>query len=145
MRPTIIQGGKHVDHRGTLSFVNGFDFDGLQRFYILENDHCQVIRAWQGHKRETKYFYVSRGRFLISLVAPDNWEKPSRDLSVLHYEIGADDSQILKVPGGHANGFQAMEEPSQVIVFSDSNLEESGRDNFRWEPDYFTNAKWIKP
>ena len=32
-RPTLIEGGLHVDARGSVAFVNDFDFKGVDRFY----------------------------------------------------------------------------------------------------------------
>ena len=35
--PTLILGGFAVDDRGQLSFVNGFGFEAVRRFYMVEN------------------------------------------------------------------------------------------------------------
>lgn len=137
-QPTIIQGGIHQDERGKLSFVNDFDLTQVKRYYIIEHHDINVIRAWQGHKKEQKWFQVIGGSFQIALVQPDNWENPSDNLKVEKIILNANNNQVLHIPGNFANGFKALEENSKMIVFSDFTIEESTNDNFR-----FDNNKWL--
>lgn len=137
-QPTIIQGGIHQDERGKLSFVNDFDLLQVKRYYIIEHIDINVVRAWQGHRKEQKWFQVITGSFQIALVQPDNWENPSEDLKVKKYVLNANNNQVLYIPGNFANGFKAVEENSKMIVFSDFSIEESANDNFR-----FDNNKWL--
>ena len=44
--PVLIQGGCHVDERGSVSFVNGFDLKGVDRFYWVQAGHANVPRGW---------------------------------------------------------------------------------------------------
>lgn len=62
-KPTTIAGGEATDDRGSLSFVNSFDFKeaGIRRFYQVENHRAGFVRAFHGHKRESKYAFVPRG------------------------------------------------------------------------------------
>ena len=64
----LIDGGLAVDDRGTVRFVNDFDFNGVKRFYQVENHQKGFIRAWHGHKKESKYVYVSSGTALVGVV-----------------------------------------------------------------------------
>jgi hypothetical protein len=41
----LIQGGRHVDARGSVSFVNGFDFKGVDRFYWIQAGQPKVPRG----------------------------------------------------------------------------------------------------
>ena len=50
MEPKIIQGGKFSDQRGSISYVNDFNFTDIERFYIISNSKENPVRAWQGHK-----------------------------------------------------------------------------------------------
>lgn len=136
--PTIIQGGIHQDERGKLTFVNDFDLNLVKRYYIIEHDDVSVIRAWQGHKKEQKWFQVISGSFQVALVQPDNWENPSDHLKVEKYVLNANNNQVLHIPGNFANGFKALENNSKMIVFSDFTIEESTNDNFRFE-----SSKWM--
>jgi len=56
-QPKIIEGGLSVDDRGQLSCVNGFDFKDskIRRFYTVSNHQQGFVRAWHGHKFESKY------------------------------------------------------------------------------------------
>ncbi len=64
----VIQGGIAIDDRGQLSFVNDFNFEGVKRFYTVENFDHQYVRAWHGHKNEGKYVTVMSGSALIGAV-----------------------------------------------------------------------------
>ena len=49
-----ITGNISTDDRGSLKFINDFNFDGIKRFYQVQN-HCKnFIRAWHGHIKEAK-------------------------------------------------------------------------------------------
>jgi len=131
-KTSIIQGGRHTDERGSIRFVNSFKFKDVKRFYIIEHPK-NIVRAWQGHKIEIKYFYVISGSFLVCRVKIDEWQNPSHDLPVDEFVLSEVDSQILKIPGGYANGFKALEDNSKMLVFSNSDLEESKQDDYRFD------------
>jgi len=133
----LIQGNSYTDPRGTLRFVNDFRFEGIKRFYSITHPDTSVIRAWQGHKIETKHFFVSKGRFLICWVEIDNWDFPSKELKVKQQILSADEPQILIITAGNANGFKALEADSTLMIFSDLDLEASSEDMYRFEKDYW--------
>ena len=134
---TLIKGNSFTDNRGTIRFVNDFHFEGITRFYTITHPDTSVTRAWQGHKIESKYFFVTKGKFLVCWVTIDNWENPAMDLKVNKQILSADDPQILIVPAGNANGFKALELDSTLLVFSDMNLEDSSGDLYRYGSDYW--------
>lgn len=133
----LIKGNNHKDHRGIIRFVNDFHFEKIKRFYTITHPDTNIIRAWQGHKLESKYFYVTKGSFLINWIEIDNWEKPSTDLKINAHTLSETQSEILIIPPGHVNGFKALEPDSTMIVFSDMTLEESKNDDFRFDLDYW--------
>lgn len=140
--PKIIQGGRHKDSRGILAFVNDFRLDEIKRFYTIEHIDDSVVRAWQGHQKEKKWFYVLEGDFCIVLVQPDDWANPSETLPIREIILKANDSQILYIPSGYANGFKALQPNSKLLVFSNFTTEESADDNFRFDKDKWFN--WSK-
>lgn len=129
---TLVTGELFKDHRGILTFVNDFKFPGVKRFYTLTHPDIGIVRAWQGHKTETKHFFVTKGSFLIGWVKPDDWENPSTDLIVNKQILHASEPAILKVEAGHANGLRALEKDSILMVFSDLDLDQSTADTFRF-------------
>jgi len=129
----IIQGGIHDDNRGRLSYVNEFNFDDVKRFYTICNKSTNIVRAWQGHKIENKYFFVTSGSFLICGVKIDDWDNPSKNLPVEKHILSANKSKILMVPAGYANGIRALEEGSKLIVFSSNTLEDAKDDDYRFD------------
>ena len=141
--PNIIHGGQFTDERGKLIFFNDFDMKEVKRFYIIEHPDTSIVRAWQGHKIEKKWFHVISGSFKVGLVQPDNWEKPSPELKVEEFILRAGDNSILFIPGNYANGFKAMEPGSGITVFSSFSVEESAADNYRFDKSMWYNWQQI--
>lgn len=121
----IINGDISKDNRGSVSFVNDFDFKGVKRFYVVS---CPkgVVRAWHGHRREGKYVFVVRGSALVGAVDMEKGE-PEK------FTLSGDTPQVLYIPSGHANGFQALTDDVQVIFFSTATLGESIQDDYRFD------------
>lgn len=136
-KPNIIKGGEFEDERGKLIFFNEFDMKEVKRFYIIEHPDSTTVRAWQGHQKEQKWFYVLAGSFKIVLVQPDNWQKPSDQLAVEEFILQTTVQQVLYIPGGYANGFKALEPKSKIMVFSSFTVEESSNDNFRFDKTWW--------
>jgi len=133
----LIKGNIHKDQRGIVRFVNDFHFENVKRFYSITHPDTSTIRAWQGHKLETKYFYVTKGSFLINWIKIDNWQQPSKDLNIKKHTLSDTQSEILIIPPGHVNGFKALEPDSTMIMFSDMLLEDSKKDDYRFPVNYW--------
>ncbi len=52
----IVSGEIFLDHRGRIASLNDFRFDGVARVYFITHPDASVIRGWQGHKLEKKWF-----------------------------------------------------------------------------------------
>jgi dTDP-4-dehydrorhamnose 3,5-epimerase len=137
---SIINGSSHQDLRGKISFINDCDLSKAKRFYVIEPAGIEVVRAWQAHQREEKWFYVIEGSFKIVLTKPDDWKNPSSHLPFEEYILTASQAQILYVPGGYANGFQSLEPKSKIMVFSSFTVKESMEDDFRYDKSLW--YKW---
>jgi dTDP-4-dehydrorhamnose 3,5-epimerase-like enzyme len=135
----IIAGGVHHDERGTLGYVNDFDMSRVKRFYTIEHPTTKIVRAWQAHQEEEKWFYVTRGIFQVKLIRIDDWEAPAESLEASEFIMSASVSQVLHIPGGYANGLRALEPDSKLIVFSNFTVEQSAKDNFRYAMDFWGN------
>ena len=134
--PQIITGGSHKDHRGTISFVNDFKFEGVNRFYTIHHPDTSTIRAWQGHTQESKYYYPVKGSWIIAWVKME-FDKPEEDWIAEYIKLNASESKIIFLPPGYANGFKALEDDSIIIGFSaPGELEE--KEILRWELN-----KWL--
>lgn len=132
---TIITGNDHSDYRGTLTYFNNFDLGPIKRTYILEHPDTSIVRAWQAHKHENKWFHVIKGSFKMVLVKPDDWFCPSINLAFEEYILNEECKAVLHVKGGFATGFQALEAGSRLMVFSDFSTEQSLADDFRFAPE----------
>lgn len=133
MEAAIIEGNVFTDQRGSVSFVNDFKFLGIERFYIIENSEMHPIRAWQGHKLDSKNFYCIAGSFKISFVKVDNWENPSPDLNVESVVLSAGVSAVLNIPFGYANAIKSLEKGSRLLSFSTLPLDQVSSDDVRFD------------
>jgi dTDP-4-dehydrorhamnose 3,5-epimerase len=145
MEPKIINGGVATDDRGTVRFVNEFNFDGVKRFYQVQNHRAGFIRAWHGHHKEGKYVYVAKGTAIIGAVPIDMMIEKNVDQSkVFKTVLSSNNPKVLFIPAGYANGFKSLEAGTIVQFFSTSTLEDSLGDDIRfdydlvniWEEDY---------
>ena len=137
--PFLIEAGIAIDDRGQLIFANDFDFKkyGIRRFYAVSNHKQGFVRAWHGHKKESKFVFVSKGSAIIGLVCVDNWDNPTKNLEVKKFILSSSKPSILFIPAGYANGFMTLTKNTQVFFFSTSSLEESKGDDFRFEARYW--------
>jgi dTDP-4-dehydrorhamnose 3,5-epimerase len=135
--PRLIKGGLAVDDRGQVSFVNDFDFDGVKRFYTVENHRRGFIRAWHAHKKESKYVMVVTGAALIGIVEIDDWDKPSKDATVHRYVLSERSPSVVFIPAGCANGFMSLSDDTKIMYFSTTSLEDSVGDDIRYDARYW--------
>jgi dTDP-4-dehydrorhamnose 3,5-epimerase len=137
----IIQGNLFSDDRGFISFNNDFSLKSIVRFYEISPKDTTNIRAWQAHKKESKWFYCTQGSFKVNLIKLDSFENPSDNLNVFSYKLNANNPQVLFIPGGYANGFKSLSKKSKLMVFSNFDLETSKLDDYRFETNKWIN-KW---
>jgi len=136
--PKVINGGIAVDDRGSLRFVNDFDFAGVKRFYQVQNHRKGFIRAWHGHKKEAKYVYVAKGTALIGAVPIEGEE------TVTKFILSDKSPKVLFIPAGYYNGAMTLEDDTIIQYFSTTTLEESKGDDIRlsydawdiWQEDF---------
>ncbi len=130
----LLSGENFTDNRGLLRYFNTFDMAEIKRFYEIGPANTSLFRGWQGHKAEKKWFYCLDGALKIQLVKIDNFEKPSLQLRPKTIVLKAEIPEVLEVPGGYATGIRALVENSRLMVFSDSSLEASKADDYRFPP-----------
>jgi len=140
--PTLIPGGFAVDDRGQLSFVNGFAFEAIRRFYIVENFTTEVVRAFHGHIKEEKFVLVVKGAIIVAAVQFGEPANPNRNAKLYRFVLSDRQPGILHVPAGYANGFRAIEPGTRIMFFSSATLEESGKDDFRIPYDHWGKEIW---
>lgn len=138
MIPKIISGNSHTDDRGTLFYNNDFDASAVKRIYVIENATTEIIRAWQGHKIEQRWFSAIKGSFKIQLIEIDHWDQPSKNLEKLTFEVSAQKLDVIYVPKGYVSSIQSLEEDSKLLVMADHLLGEI-KDEYRYDVDYFKN------
>lgn len=135
--PTLIRGDIAVDDRGSLSFVNDFDFKDVKRSYLVTNHSSGFVRAWHGHKKEGKYVSVLRGAALVCAVAIDDWATPDRNAQVHRFVLSALKPAVLFIPAGYANGAMSLTDGTLIQYFGTSSLDDSKGDDYRFDARYW--------
>jgi dTDP-4-dehydrorhamnose 3,5-epimerase-like enzyme len=133
----LMEGNLAVDDRGTVSFVNEFNFSGVKRFYMVTNHKAGYVRAWHAHRHEAKYVNVTRGSAIIGAVKIDNWENPAKDSQVNRYVLSASKPSVLYIPAGYANGFMSLTKDTTIVFYSTASIEESRNDDTRYDARYW--------
>ena len=134
--PDLITGSLHFDHRGLLISFNEFFMHEVKRMYAI-NPSPEIIRAWQGHRIEKKWFFCVQGEFEVKLIKLEDFESPSSQLYATTFFLKAQEPQVLFIPGGYANGFRATKDASQLLVFSNFSSKDSLNDDYRFEQNYW--------
>ena len=138
MQVELIKGGLHVDERGVVSFVNDFDFKGVDRFYTVKAHKIGEPRGWIGHRREHKWFIALAGTVMVCAVTPDDWKKPSQDLTVERFALSAVQPAILHVPPGHATASAMLSHDALLGIFSSGKIESASEDDWRYPCNYWS-------
>ena len=120
--PKIIEGALSVDDRGTVGFVNEFNFSGVKRFYVVRNHRKGFVRAWHAHRQEGKYVTVVAGSAIIGVVPIDYWQHPSKDARVQRFVLASTKPAIVFIPPGYANGAMTLTDDAVIIYFSTASL-----------------------
>ncbi len=128
-----IEGNIFCDFRGRISFVNDLNMSEIERFYIIHQSDTSIVRAWHAHQTEKKWFYAVKGSFTTAFVKIDNWYNPSLELKPEIFQLSAENSAVLHVPEGYANGIKANEPDSILLVYSNKKISEALGDSWRYD------------
>lgn len=135
--PSSINLGQSVDDRGKLIYGNEVNLAFFRRFYSIQNHVVNFKRAWHGHINECKLFIPVKGTFLIAAARMDSSTTPTREQEVFKKVISAENPTAVFIPKGYANGSMNLTADAQLMVFSNSTLEESLNDDYRFPYDYW--------
>lgn len=132
----LLQGKKHQDERGVITYNNEFDASQIKRIYTIENHSVDFIRGWQGHKIEQRWFACMKGKFEISVIKIDDFENPSKDLAITKYILEDNELTYLHIPAGNITAIQALKKESKLLVLADYGIGEV-QDEYRFPLEYF--------
>ncbi|APQ18501.1 hypothetical protein [Maribacter hydrothermalis] len=141
MAYTIYEGLKHTDERGSIKFFNTLNMKEIVRMYEINPASTSLVRAWQGHKFEKKWFYCSEGSFVINLLKIDDFNNPSSLLVPEKIVLDSSNPVVLEISGGYATGIQAINKNSKLMVYSDFSLDQSKNDDYRFPVDQWDFIK----
>jgi dTDP-4-dehydrorhamnose 3,5-epimerase-like enzyme len=137
--PSLFRVEIFADDRGTLSFCNQVPFDKIKRFYQIDHDRPNVIRAFHGHFKEAKYLRIISGSCIVGIA-------PMVEKTILggpgfesakgtRYVLNSKKPQVLYIPAGYVNGFMNLSPAMTLLIYSTSSLEESKADDYRFSYD----------
>jgi len=137
--PRLIRGGLAVDDRGRMSFVNDFDFAGVQRAYMAENFEVGYVRAWHGHATADRWVFCVSGSALVCAAELPDAKHPDPKANVYRYTLSSWTPAILHIPKHYANGYMSLEPQTRLIFYASDSLPESAGDDYRyharlWDP-----------
>ncbi len=136
MEPKLYSYQSNSDHRGSVSFINNLNLEKIVRTYRVINKQIKTVRAWHGHKIEEKWISVEEGEFLVCAVKIDNFNNPNKDLEIYKYKITSKDG-ILYIPNNFVNGAMNLTESNSIRYYSSLTLDESVKDDFRFDSKYW--------
>ena len=134
-KPKLFKGGVARDIRGSVSFNNSLELKKVKRFYIVENNKKNFVRAWHGHKVEAKYMMCINGTAKIAAVKINNFKKPSNKSKVYRWTLNSKKPDVIYIPPGYANGTKSITKDMKILVLSTTSLKSSLKDDFRFNKD----------
>lgn len=134
----LLEGKKHQDDRGVITFNNDFDASKIKRIYTIENHSVDFIRGWQGHNVEQRWFASMKGSFEISVIVVDDFTNPAKNVTIQKYLLTDEVLTYLHIPSGCITAIQAKQNDSKLLVLADYGLGEIS-DEYRYSLEYFTN------
>lgn len=138
----LFVGEMATDDRGVIRFVDKAPLASLKRLYVVENFSTSTIRAWHGHQRETKFVAVLHGAALVAVVRLTNPHRPSKASKPQRFVLSAQQSALLCIPPGYANGWRALARGTSILFLSTATAEESKVDDIRFPPNYWGSTVW---
>lgn len=133
----LLEGNRFEDERGIITYNNDFDVTKIKRIYTIENHSTEYIRGWQGHKIEQRWFACMKGSFEISVIAVDDFNQPSKNLTIQKYILTDEVLTYLHIPAGCITSIQSKIQQSKLLVLADYSLGEIN-DEYRFELNYFS-------
>lgn len=143
-RPKLFKIQTHTDTRGTIKYANEFTFRNVKRFYHIVLREKNMIRAFHGHMIEEKFIYVIRGTLRVVLVPLSDSSSPSKEVQTEAFTLNTQSPQILHIPSQYANGIMSLEENTEVLFYSTLLLEDSLKDDYRFDENYWGKNVWGK-
>ncbi len=121
------------DDRGYFTAIP-FGMDS-KRAYLLKNHRAGIVRAFHGHKKESKTLYVLKGACKVAVIDMQTGEWKMFVLT----EKGANK---LRVPPATFNGFVSLTDDTELLIISDRTYEESKADDIRLPYDILGREIW---
>jgi len=108
----------------------------IKRIYYIYNFGMGVIRGFHFHKKEWKYFTVVSGSAKFIAINPKN---PKQIFTFISSDRKAN---LIIIPPGFANGWVSLENNTILVCASTSSLEESLKDDKRFDPYRWGKDIW---
>ena len=142
IKPSIKNLQIFVDDRGVfVPFIQNIEVSRelkIKRVYYIRNSQKNVIRGFHFHRKEWKVFTIIQGSAKFVAINPDN---PKEKYIFVCSER---ESMTIIVPPGYANGWMSLEDNTILLAGSSATLEESLKDDKRFDPYLWEDFWTIK-
>lgn len=119
MKPVLIPGGRHQDHRGCVTYNNSINLHEIKRMYTVENSELDFIRGWQGHKVEQRWMTAIKGSFEIDVLDINFFEEKKSEIVPTKYTLISKKMDILHIPPGYLTSIKCLTLDSKLLLMSD--------------------------
>jgi dTDP-4-dehydrorhamnose 3,5-epimerase-like enzyme len=103
----------------------------VRRVYFVYNHDVGVVRGFHFHKKEWKLFVAAQGAIKFVALDPDNPDDRHTFVSSSRKPV------VVVIPPLYANGWVSLEPSTILLAASTSTLEESLKDDTRFDPFRF--------
>lgn len=118
-----------TDDRGVfVPFTNVSAETPIKRVYYVYNYGAGIVRGFHFHLNEWKYFTIVSGAAKFVAINPENPEE------MFTFVSSSRKPNCVMIPQGYANGWVSLEENTILLCGSTSTIEESIKDDKRFDP-----------
>ena len=88
---------------------------------------------------EEKLIGCIKGTFQVSAVKIDKIKKPNKKNKIFSFFLNQSNNDFVHIPKGFANGSMSLEDNSELLIFSTSSVDESLKDDIRYDAKYWNS------
>lgn len=107
-----------------------------KRIYVIDNFSEGMIRAFHGHKNEEKLIFCIHGAIKIPVAPLSHFLKEENSPGLPEFQtfvLSQHSHECLYIPKNYCHGVLFLQPNTQILVISSSSVEESLKDDYRFD------------
>lgn len=141
--PTVLRSDASCDERGVVFFNNNMSLASFVRMYFVRNHRADTVRAWHGHRQESKLIFPVSGGVKICAVRIDDLQNDSDRIHYWSFWLSSAEGHCCFIPAGYAHGHMMTHPGGTLFVLSNRTIEQSREDDLRW-PVSALASPWVR-